>query len=268
MASSKVAELRAQLETLGESPPKRWTKIELLQRIEELTGSDPTRSKKKIQEASEYQTLVRGLNRASRLKSDLVTFCQNELGFNPGGNLTIAQIKRDAMFRVYDRAAPDPTDAVGFGKHSSLTYEEVKAHQPQYCSWILKTAQESECDPRLRRLAGWLSNNPGEVEKARVDYQKNVTMHKGMASVGYPKEPPSPRESMAKKADSAASSSATGGRVSLASHQLEDLINTMKALQEDVSQLKEERPRKKVTSEETDGSTLKSFSMASMAKTP
>lgn len=268
MANTKVAELREQLENLGESPPKRWTRVELMQRLEELTGKNLAQSKKKAQDTSEYQTLVKGLNRASRLKADLVTFCQNELGFAPGSNLTMAQIKREAMYRVYDRAAPDPTDAVGFGKHSSLTYEEVKKHQPQYCSWVLKTAQEGECDPRLRRLAGWLNNSPEDVEKARQDYQKNVMMQKGLAKAGYPKEPPSPREDQINKSGSQASASSTGGRVSLASHQLEELIHTMKALQEDVSQLKEERPRKKGATEETDGNSLKSFSMASMPKAP
>ena len=46
-------------------------------------------------------------------------------------------------------------DVVGFGQHSHLTYKEVMKEQPQYVDWAIDTAQESECDYRLSRLATW-----------------------------------------------------------------------------------------------------------------
>ncbi|CAE7837991.1 RE2 [Symbiodinium sp. CCMP2592] len=265
---SQTNELRERLEKLGESPPKRWTKIELLQRIEEITGENLGVLAKTKREESEYQRMVKDLNRASRLKADLVKFCQTELGYDPGYNLTIAQIKREAMLRVYDKALPDPTDAVGFGRHCSLSYEEVKSSHPQYCTWVVKTAQEGECDPRLRRLAGWLGNSPAEVSQARTEFQKNIVEKKGIQNKGYAEPPPSPRGATNKAAASVAASSASGSRVTVGSAQLQELLETMQYLKEEVSTLKEERPRKKGTIEDAESSSTQSYTMESYEMVP
>ncbi|CAE7758749.1 RE1 [Symbiodinium sp. CCMP2456] len=241
-----VRELREKLEAMGEDPPKRWARVELLQRIEELTGENTSTTAKDKKEKSEYQQMVQGLNRASRRKADLVEFCQKELGYTAGGNLTIAQIQREAMQRVYDKAKPDPTDAVGFGRHGSLSYEEIREAHPQYCSW---------------RLAGWLTNNPKEIDKSRKDYQKNVSEHKAVNLQSHPEPPPSPRAAGYPKASSPAASSYSGGRVTMASTQLQEILETMKTLQEEVSHLKEERPRKKGATEDNETTSLQSFTM-------
>eukprot|EP00439_Symbiodinium_sp_Y106_P022783 s7332_g2.t2 len=102
-----------------------------------------------------------------RKKADLILFCTKQLRINVSESMTMNAMKRQAMLHIYQKSRPDPTDTVGFGKHSSLSYEEIKEHQPEYAKWVLVTARESsEADPRLLRLAGWLENNPSRVDMA------------------------------------------------------------------------------------------------------
>ena len=46
-----------------------------------------------------------------------------------------------------------------FGKHKNHTYANVKAMYPDYCAWVLMTANESEdCDLGLYRFASCLQH--------------------------------------------------------------------------------------------------------------
>ena len=159
--------LRAELMKRGEAPPRQWTKAELQQRLEELTGVNaamsPAKGKKQV---SEYQDLIQKMNQAARRKGNLIEFCQETLGMLDTDNMTIPQLVRAATLMIYQKSTPDPTDAVGFGRHGALTYEQLKEQNPSYCEWVKKTAMEGECDPRLQRLAGWLTDNPSLVKIA------------------------------------------------------------------------------------------------------
>ena len=163
MAPKTAGQLREMLSEHGETAPKRWSKVELLQRVEEVTGVDYTKPQKK--EKSEYQMYVTALNQAATRKATLQTFCRKTLDMEVNYNLTIAQLQKEALSVIYGKACPDPSDLVGFGRHSQLTYATVKAEHPQYSAWVIQTATEGQCNPRLRRLAGWLANDPNLVKR-------------------------------------------------------------------------------------------------------
>ncbi|CAE7233664.1 RE1 [Symbiodinium sp. CCMP2592] len=262
----------------GEQVPKQWTKVELLQRIEEVTGRDLTREKKSsATEASEYRVLVRDLNQASRRKAELQKFCAERLNMNVNHNLTIAQLQKDAMAVIASRTPPEPADFVGFGKHASLSYALVKENHPEYCRWVVQTAREGQCNPRLLRLAGWLENDVEKVQRAQKEIRdaKTISEAKGMFE-GYPvlQEPVTPRGSASSstmesgrrrvavarsKAASRKETETADEDVKISKDQLAALITTMETLKDEVASLKCERPRKKVTSEESEDVSLKSM---------
>ncbi|CAE7936004.1 unnamed protein product, partial [Symbiodinium sp. KB8] len=66
----------------------------------------------------------------------------------------------NCKIKIYVVSQPEPADPLGFGKHAALSYSEVKNKHPQYCEWAVTTAREGPCDPRLKRFAGWSSNDP------------------------------------------------------------------------------------------------------------
>ncbi|CAE7864870.1 RE1 [Symbiodinium sp. KB8] len=250
MAPKTAGQLREMLSEHGETAPKRWSKVELLQRVEEVTGVDYTKPQKK--EKSEYQMYVTALNQAATRKATLQTFCRKTLDMEVNYNLTIAQLQKEALSVIYGKACPDPSDLVGFGRHSQLTYATVKAEHPQYSAWVIQTATEGQCNPRLRRLAGWLAN----VEVA-----------------GYPNEPTTPRKmtdntttpKVAASSKAASSSSAAvedPNTVTVGTEVLTNLVQTIENLKEEMATLKGERPRKKASGEDAESTT--SFSLAGM----
>ena len=76
-------------------------------------------------------------------------------------------LKRAAISKIYQISECHPMDPVGFGKHSSLTYQEVAQQHPGYCDWVTKTAMEGDSCLLLQRLATWLEQrtvaNPVKV---------------------------------------------------------------------------------------------------------
>ncbi|CAE7909788.1 unnamed protein product, partial [Symbiodinium necroappetens] len=200
MSNLTKQNLRKMIEQEGESAPRQWTRVELLQRIEEITGRDHTREKtKKQEEESEYRVLVRDLNHAARRKGDLQQFCVDRLGMQVNYNLTIAQLQKDAMAIIASRTPPEPADLVGFGRHASLSYGRLKSDHPEYCRWVKETASEGQCNPRLRRLAGWLLNDAKMVQEAQKEIRQpmKISDMKGETRGGYPTvmEPSTPRGS-------------------------------------------------------------------------
>ena len=136
MSNLTKQNLRKMIEQEGETAPRQWTRVELLQRVEEITGNDPTREKGKKKEEESEQ------------------FCADRLGMQVNYNLTIAQLQKDAMAVIASKTPPEPSDLVGFGRHASLSYARLQSDHPEYCRWVKETAREGQCNPRLRRLAG------------------------------------------------------------------------------------------------------------------
>ncbi|CAE7241615.1 unnamed protein product [Symbiodinium sp. CCMP2456] len=228
MSSMTNAQLRARIAEYGEQAPSRWTKAELLLRLEELTGQNTfSPAPKNRAEKTEYQRLVQDLNGASNRRAELVSFCRNNLRLSVDENMTMNALKRLAMLHIYQTSRPDPTDTVGFGKHSTATYEEIKVRYTEYARWVVTTAKEfAEADPRLLRLAEWLENNPAQV----IHRKDKKSSRSEASSSGY-----------ASGADSASSS------------KIEVLANVVDKLREEIADLKKDRePRRKVKTVETD----------------
>ena len=266
MSNLTRQQLRDLLAEKGEKPPMRWTRVELLMRVEELTGNNQSKTAP-AQEASEYHQLVSKLNAASRRKADLQTFCKNTLGMEVNFNHTIAQLQREAMLKIYARkTVPEPTDVLGFGCHADKSYAAVKKGFPEYCSWVTTTAREGQCDPRLRRFAGWLANDVNQVAQASEDLEKNFSLSESNLA------PRTPKPEIKKKtsgyptsATSSAAAMADGDSVTLSSRQLQTMVATIENLKEEVAALKGERPRKKGSTDEPN-SPDSDFSMVTMTK--
>lgn len=172
MAPKTRQEVIQELEKLGETPPEKWTVTELKSRLMELQeelGIKPERKNNK----TELQQWVVALNKASKKKAELHRWTEDVLGMPHAENDTIAQIQKKAMERIYQRAAAHGTDPVGFGEHSSLSYEELRNRHPDYAAWAIKTAQEGSCCYRMTRLTNWLLQNPKDQEMPQRQPQKS-----------------------------------------------------------------------------------------------
>ena len=259
MSGMTNQQLRAQIQKYGENPPSRWTKAELQMRLEELSGQNAFVAAPKARaEKSQYQQLVQDLNAAARKKDHLIAFCEKTLRLNVSQNMTINQMRREAMFAIYQKSTPDPTDVVGFGKHASLTYEEIKMHHPDYARWVTTTASENaaDSDPRLQRLAGWLENNP-----ARVGHAATTMARRAEASQDV--KVPLPETTKSKGKKTSASSGYSESEASASSSQVSMLAHLVEQLREEVADLKKEPRRKKTTLEAEDNKTEESFAMVS-----
>ena len=257
MSGLTNAQLRAQIQQYGETPPSRWTKAELQMRLEELSGKNAfVAAPKQKAEKSQYQQLVQDLNQAARKKDHLMTFCQETLRLNVNRNMTINQMRRDAMHAIYQKSVPDPTDVVGFGKHASLTYEEIKIHHPDYAQWVKTTAAEdTDTDPRLQRLAGWLENNPARVGQAATILARRAETSKDQMM------PRTEGKKNDKKTSGSSGYSHSPSESSTTSSQVLMLANLVEQLREEVADLKNE-PRRKKTTVETEGTNSEdSFAM-------
>ena len=163
---------------------------------------------------------------------------------------------------------PDPSDLVGFGRHSQLTYEQVKTEHEQYSAWVAQTASEGQCNPRLRRLAGWLANDPAVFKRAQEEF---MTMSKGKEKIevaGYPSEPTTPRSTTSRTRSQARSSREVkdedANTVTVGTEILANLVQTIETLKMEVATLKGERPRKKAVADEGDSTpSMTGFSMTS-----
>ena len=119
------------LKSMGENPPKTWTKAELAQRIYELQPDVHLEGKKPVVKTN-YQEWVIRMNKASRVKANLVAFSREELGLVLSGNETIAVLQRRCLAKILDVSTPEGSDVLGFGKHSQLTYETINQEYPTY----------------------------------------------------------------------------------------------------------------------------------------
>lgn len=147
------AELIAEINKLGETPPSKWSKVELTTRLCQLYEEKGISYGR--QQKTELRKMVVALNQASRKKADLMEFCTQTVGVHISGNHTIPQMQKLALTRIYEMTTPDASDPVGFGKGASLSYAEIKEDK-QYCHWVIQTSKEGTCCPQLARLARWL----------------------------------------------------------------------------------------------------------------
>lgn len=222
------AALTTQLAELGETAPKAWTKAEIAARITEIQEDQGLAVHRGKVRTPLRHSMVE-LNQASRKKFDLQEFARNKMMLRVTGQETIAQLQKACISKIYATTTGQPEDPVGFGEHCSLTYEELKNTAPDYARWVVTTASEGECNPRLERLARWLETQTiPDKTMGKIIPKKTVPETKGYTGSG---------------AGSEVSSSSTA--------QLEMMMNMakmMSELKEEVEALRQERPRKKVES--------------------
>eukprot|EP00435_Cladocopium_sp_Y103_P050812 s1300_g15.t1 len=212
-----------QLVALGEEPPQKWTVPELKMRLSELREEKglPKHNRKA---QTPFRSWVINMNKC-RKKSELIAFAKDHCHAPLTGNETMEQLQKICIRRIYEMTQPQAEDPVGFGVHCALSYEELCMHQPEYASWVKKTASEGKADYRLLRLARWLE---------ALD-QQLMTEAKQMPTVPAVPRPAHKGTKSVHSAGSTASSSVN-----------EELLMLVRNLQEDVAALKEERPRKKI----------------------
>ena len=222
LSKLRKEQLQEKLAELGETAPSRWTKKEIIQRILEI---DPEADKAPSKQRTDLQTRIKDLGVASRKKSTLVEYCQS-IGLGVEPNDTIYRLEQRALRRLYDVSDPAAEDVVGFGRHSTETYQEILVQRPTYAMWVKQTAAEtSETDYRLRRLANWLEQqSTEEAEMVRAPKEKI----KAKAKAVMP--PPSTAQS---------SSDNTAVMI-------QSLLETVQGLQQEVQEMRAERPRKEV----------------------
>ena len=214
-------QLKERLADLGEQTPSKWTKKEIVMRILEL---DPAADQQAKKVTTDLQSRIRELGMASRKKATLEAFCQ-EIGVVTSGNNTMYTLEQLALRRLYDISEPAAEDVVGFGKYSTETYMDIYQTRTNYAKWVKQTAQETdETDYRLRRLASWLTKQDGkEPELLRVATPKAKA-----------RAPPSPPASTARSS------------VDTTNELLQAMMATVQGLQQEVQEMRAERPRKEV----------------------
>ncbi|CAE7241426.1 RE1 [Symbiodinium sp. CCMP2592] len=240
--------LQQKLRDHGEDPPERWTKVELRQRLVELEPELATNSRRGDKD-TELRTMIHRINQARQKKATLIQLCEGDLQLILTGNETVAQLERRAVEQAHKLTPADGRDYVGFGKHAALQYLEINRYQASYRAWVIQTDAESAgADYRLRRLAKWLRENPPDVDP------ENETPHR--ETQGRSKAAPKRKTGPASKALSlpmntledekaATSSTSTSAEMNQMAQAIMQMAGAIQNLQQDMNEMKEERPRKK-----------------------
>ena len=248
ISSMTKKELVAEIILLGGEASSQGRKLELQQQLQSLREENGVYGGPPVT-LSDYQVLTREMNKASIKKSELVIFMKARLGLTAGPNQTMVQLQKQALLKIYDLSKTDQTDPVGFGKHGSLSYEEVYAQQESYCEWVKTTAKEDSSNPLLARLARWLERQP--LTRPTLKEEKNM-----------------PKSNRTKSEDSVAAASSSASKDT---EVLRDLVGALQSLQEEVKMIKEEngmnRPRRQPRADETSVSdqSFEKVSVASVA---
>lgn len=221
-------ELIDALKELGETPPSDWKVIDLrvrLQEMEEEMCIHEMRSKQK----TDLQTWTTRLNMALRKKSTAQAFLKDELNLSVTGNETMMELQKKGLNQVYRMTNPCAQDPVGFGEHSDLTYGELKNQYPKYCTWVVKTMNESpEHGLRLGRLGKWLQT--GETSKSSNPPNYMMTKKETNKTTG---------------GSNTSSSQGTSTEAVMAA-----MAAQVKALTEELQEIRQERPHKKINQDQ------------------
>ncbi|CAE7456417.1 unnamed protein product [Symbiodinium microadriaticum] len=153
-------DLRTELAMLGETAPMGWTKVELEQRLRELREQGLADSEGVAAKATtNMEKMLKDLRKASKLKSNLIKYCTDELHLQLSGNEVMATLIDKATKEIRRVCPAESQDYVGFGKHADERYHTLAMNYPDYATWVKTTFRENgeeHVDPRLARLAKWL----------------------------------------------------------------------------------------------------------------
>ena len=235
--------LQEHLHKLGEECPPQWSKAEIKARIYEIMD-DLGEEIPSGRTRPPLATMMTEMNKAARKKADLIQYAEDKLGLMISPNMTVRTIQNHAIRKIYDLSPATGMDPVGFGRHASLTYEEIMQEWPDYCHWLLQTARENgkESDYRLQRLAGWLRN---QSPKEKL----------------YPTTKAKARSVTTQRSYPAASSEASEDQ----NEKIRQLTEAMEVMKAQMAALTPEPPRKKAETSKSEEGVISpdSFSMIS-----
>ena len=249
MLAPSKAQLIAELPSLGEVPPSSWTLQELKLRLKELRNEMGLLEKGK-KNRSPLRTMTIDLNKAKKEKKEnLRNHVAQTLRVPLTGNEAMDQLMNKGLQAIYDQPPATGTDPVGFEVHAAKAYEDIFTDEKGYMNWVLTTAKEDphNCSPRLLRLANWLYQRgqneminvaPGVYSPQKAATAPTCVKTEGGKTFG---------DSMPSQSD------ANGHMIQV----MQQLMTTVSQLNEEVQNLKEERPHKKegkAVSEATSGS--------------
>ena len=184
--------------------------------------------------------MVVEMNRASKKKSDLQACANQKLGINVMGNQFIQILQKECVRKIYMITAPMAMDPASFGLHAALTYEEVRQ-----TAQLHRLGEEDSIGRPVR-----LSGSPGCLGE-----------HNGIREGG---------QGISFLASSHAKGCGPEGQehhLSRISQQYRiecrSAADLLKQLQEEVSELRQERPRKKIERDDDLMSMPSSFDVVS-----
>ena len=166
----KKAELVEILAGLGETAPVKWTREQILLRIQEIEEETKV-APKDTKVIDEVQELRRALNKAARKKSDLQAFCTQQLGLELTMNETIEKLKVKAESVLAQKAPPRGDELMGFGKHAGLSFGQVMMNHHDYVSWAVQSYHEGPVNWRLERFVKWYLNHTGRPLAAKASHK-------------------------------------------------------------------------------------------------
>ena len=240
------AELILAMAELGEVPPKVWSQVEIAARLDELRAERgmPPLDAPSRKEKTPLRKMVIALNQAAKRKTDLQVFATQNLGLSQISNDTIPLLQKKCLLKIYQDTPASGEDAVGFGRHSSLTYQEVQVHHPDYARWVLQT-NEDECDPRLSRLAGWLQSQSQVKVEVKTEGLPEPIPQSLLVEKGYLK-PGMIKMKTEGSQKYSTSDSVSSSQLERTNMMIERLACMMGEMKEELSEMKQERPRKEV----------------------
>ena len=248
IASLKKAELVAAIQGLGEDPPAEWRVMELRNRLAELEQEKGvTRQTGKTK--TNLQEWVVRLNYAAKKKVTLQQFMQNDLHMSLTGNETMAQLTKKAMDQIHIQSTPNGNDPIGFGEYAAKSYQEAKIYVPWYCDWAKTMAKEGDVSIRMARFVRWLEQQGNQPE---VTEDQTAPKPKAMPK---PRNPPS--SSVARIHGKASPGVGSASTEDANKAILSQVMETMRVMQGEIEQLREERPHKRAETYSQDGSYVK-----------
>ena len=62
---------------------------------------------------------------------------------------------------------PEHNDVVSFGRYAGGTFAEVLVHDPEYCRWVIRTAEVGDISPAMTRFALYVGANQHQTDTTR-----------------------------------------------------------------------------------------------------
>ncbi|CAE7525545.1 RE1 [Symbiodinium sp. CCMP2592] len=256
-------QLVAELLKYNEHPAPAWTKVEIRQRLLELQGKETEPSQRELNSTG-LQKATREMRKASKTKAQLQAFCENELDMTLTGNETKPQLEMKALNKIMMVTQAESMDVAGFGKHVDRRYHEFLGELRSYGEWVVQTAKENPetSDPRLRRLAGWLEPRMA-MEALGGPVPGGYRSSMASASSWNANPTAAPKALLRPKKPAVSESMASSPEViDDQAKKMAEMEAMIHKLQDELSNLKAEPPRKQTAYPDEDSMTDRSFTKA------